>query len=88
MATAVDWLDPCARADALRVAYFALLSGQLASSVSYMTNGVTRETRFSQTDRAALLMELKAAEHECAAMSGTPPATRISTIRLATSKGL
>lgn len=88
MATApVEWSDACQRADALRVAYYSLLSGRLASSVAYLANGVSREVRFAQSDRAALLVELRAAEQECAAMSGTPP-SRISTIRLATSKGL
>lgn len=87
MATPVDWTDACARAEALRSAYYALLSGQLASSVSYLANGVSREARFSQTDRAALLTELRAAEHECAAATGTPP-MRVSTIRLATFKGV
>lgn len=87
MATPVDWTDACARAEALRSAYYALLSGRMAASVAYLANGVNRETRFSQTDRAALLMELRAAEHECAATTGTPP-VRVSTIRLITAKGL
>ena len=81
----VDWLgEPCLRADVLRRAYYGLLSGQLAVETEYVANGVQRRVRYSQVDISRLEMELRAADAECAGTTGR----RVSTIRLATSKGI
>jgi hypothetical protein len=85
MTTIEDWLiDPCVRAEGLRRAYLALISGQQAYEVEYLANGVTRRLRYSQADLSRLESEWRAAEHECAGTTGQ----RIATIRLATSKGV
>jgi hypothetical protein len=80
----VEWWDACARAEALRDAYFNLLSGQLASEVEFLANGVTRRVRYSQTDLARLETEWRAAAGECEGTTGR----RIHTVRLSTSKGV
>ena len=81
----LDWIaDPCLRADVLRRAYYALVSGQLAVETEYLSNGVARRVRYSQVDISRLEMELRAADAECAGITGR----RVSTIRLATSKGI
>lgn len=65
---AVDWTDPCARADALRDAYFNLLSGAKAQTVEYQDSGTQRSITYMSTkvDLAELRNELRAAEKECA----------------------
>ena len=82
-----DWIeDPCLRADVLRQAYYRLLSGQQAASVSYLANGVQRSVTYSKIDLDALATELRLAEQACA-NGGTAP-RRIHTVLLSTSKGL
>jgi hypothetical protein len=80
-----DWADACQRAEALRTAYFALLSGRQTTSTRYAANGVEREVRFAASDLAALERELRLAEAEC--LNGGAAARRIHTVLLQTSKG-
>jgi hypothetical protein len=82
--TAVNWLNPCARADALRDAYFRLISGTAEASIRYMSNGQEREVRYAVADKDQLANELREAERECLASQGLPPGRRIHTIRLHT----
>jgi hypothetical protein len=83
---AADWDDPCLRADVLRQAYYTLLAGQQAASVSYLANGVQRAVTYSKTDLDKLATELRLAEQACANGGATP--RRIHTVLLSTSKGL
>jgi hypothetical protein len=69
-ASDVNWEDPCARADALRKAYFSLIQGTNAYEVTYQANGVTRTVRYSVIDTKQLLSELRTAEAECAELTG------------------
>ena len=66
----IDWSDPCKRADALWEAYNRLISGQQESDVTYMANGVTRRVRYGTANLDRLLNEIRAAEGECAEMTG------------------
>jgi len=79
---AIDWTDACARAAALRDAYFALVSGSKAQSVAYQDAGVQRSVTYasSKIDLARLRDEIRAAEEEC--LTGEPAST-ISTKRYA-----
>jgi hypothetical protein len=86
MAASVDWSDPCARAVALRDAYFRLVSGQQESVVRYQANGTEREVRYQSADHAALHDAWREAERTCQAARGRP--ARPNTIRVATSKGV
>lgn len=72
---AVDWTDPCARAAALREAYFALISGQSEWLVRYRGPEGEREVRFQNTNIEVLRSELRDAETACEA-SGGPAAQR------------
>lgn len=87
MATPVIWEDPCARVPVLRKAYYEIISGMRESEFEYHGNGVLRRARYTQADLGALRAELRVAEQECAATTGAT-SMRVSTIRLATSKGL
>jgi len=69
---AIDWSDPCARAKALWDAYNRLISGQQEADVSYSGNGVNRRVSYSTANLDRLLNEYRAAENECAALSGRP----------------
>jgi hypothetical protein len=82
--TGDNFTDPCLRAQELRRAFLALISGQHAYEVTYLSNGVTRTLRFSQADLSRLEIEMRAAEQECAGTTGR----RVSTVRLVTSKGV
>jgi hypothetical protein len=73
---AVDWTNPCARATALRGAYFALISGQNESLIRTATPEGDQEVRFMAGDVAKLKSELDAAEAECAASQGLPTPAR------------
>ena len=72
----VDWTDPCARAAALRNAYYALISGGQEQEIRTRTLDAEEVVRFSPGNQAALLMQLRAAEAECAAKNGTANPTR------------
>jgi hypothetical protein len=67
---AVDWLDPCARATALRSAYYTLLSGQQEVLIETRTLDAQERVQFTAANQGALLTELRAAETECAASTG------------------
>ncbi len=67
---AVNWTDPCARAEALRGAYFALVSGQSEQTVRFRSNDAEQEVRFQAANLDVLRTELRAAEAECAAAQG------------------
>ena len=82
-----DFDDPCARATALRRAYYTLVSGEKASEIEYQGNGVARRVRYSQTDLNRLFNEIKIAETQCAVVQGTPP-SRVRSIVFSPSKGV
>lgn len=69
-AGAIDWSDPCQRAQALHDAYMRLVSGEQESEVTYQANGVLRRVRYAAVSMSALLNELRAAQGECAAQLG------------------
>ena len=69
---AIDWSDPCARAKALWDAYNRLISGSQESDVTYSANGVNRRVSYSNANLDRLLNEYRAAENECALLSGKP----------------
>jgi len=68
--SAVDWTDPCARAEALRAAYYARISGQQEVEILTRTVESEQRVRFSEANGDALLSELRTAEAECAALGG------------------
>jgi len=63
----IDWTDPCARAAALRDAYYALISGGKPIEVSYQDGGTERSVKYSSTklDMSRLWAEYRAAAEEC-----------------------
>lgn len=67
----VDWTDPCARANALRGAYYALISGASESLIRQSTSEGDQEVRFARADVEKLKAEMSAAEAECAIANGT-----------------
>jgi len=73
---AVDWTDACARAEALREAYYNLVSGAKAQQVVYQDAGQMRSVTYasSKVDLSRLLDEIKLADQECA--GGTINRTR------------
>jgi hypothetical protein len=73
---AVDWTDPCARANALRGAYYALISGSSESLIKHSTTEGDQEVRFARADLGTLKVEMAAAEVECAQLNGTAAPTR------------
>jgi len=73
---AVDWTDPCARANALRGAYYTLLSGAQEQEIRTRTLDAEEVVRFNAADKDALLVELTAAESECARCTGQPDPNR------------
>lgn len=78
---AVDWLDPCARATALREAYFRLVSGDAEKVIRYRGPNGEREVQMTQADLQALKMELDRAEAECKAVTDPSVNTRRFAIR-------
>ena len=68
-----DWTDPCARAAALREAYYRLLSGETEAQVRVRSGDVDQFVAFHATRIDALKAELMRAEAECAAAQGKPP---------------
>jgi hypothetical protein len=67
---AVDWTDPCQRANALRGAYYALISGSSESLIRNSTPEGDQEVRYARADIGTLKAELDAAEDECARKNG------------------
>lgn len=74
MAT-VDWTDPCAKALALRNAYYSLLSGAMESLIRHSTTEGDQEVRYARADLGALKTELDSAEVACALKLGQPVPT-------------
>lgn len=83
MSDAVDWNDPCARAAALRSAYFTALSGGQTQRVRFKHGDNEQEVTFggSVSSLATLKREMEAAEDECRASQGLPPLNRRFAIR-------
>lgn len=79
---AVDWDDPCARASALRGAYFALLSGGMETLIRVKGPDGERESRYAQADLTMLKREMEAAEDACIVAGGGTPAPRRHAITL------
>lgn len=81
MPETVDMEDPCARAQALRAAFWRLSTGSQETEVTYQANGVLRRVRYAQPSMSYLLNELRAAENACALQEGkTPPRQRFSIV--------
>jgi len=66
----VDWTDPCARAAALREAYYSLLGGGQTIEFEYRSNETTRRVKYGTGNLTALARELARAEEECQALQG------------------
>lgn len=78
---AVDWNDPCARATALRDAYYALISGQTESLIKYVGPEGEREVRYQPAKLEVLKAEWNAAAAECAEQTGASNRSRRFAIR-------
>ena len=63
----VDWTDPCARAAALRDAYYRMVSGQQETEIRTRTLDAEEMVRFGPGNLDALRNDLSAAETECLA---------------------
>lgn len=74
----VDWSDPCARAEALRKAYFEMLAGGTSTRVRFRAGDNEQEVQkaISGGSLADLRRELHKAEDECRAAQGLPPLQR------------
>ena len=79
---AVDWTDPCAKAAALRNAYFDLIRGAAESLIRASTTEGDQEVRFARTDVDKLKAEMIAAEEACVRANGGTPTPRRSAIRI------
>lgn len=79
----VDWDDPCARAKALKAAYFERLQNGTSSRVRFRADGNEQEYQSSMpgTSLAELRREWWAAEDECRAAQGLAPLRRRFAIR-------
>ena len=73
MADATNWTDPCARASALRSAYFRLLSGQQEERVRFRNGETDEDVTFVKADLNTLRTELTEADAQCAALSSGRP---------------
>lgn len=75
---AIDWDDPCARAKALRQAYFDRLAGGTAQRVRFRHGDNEQEVQTSvlQGNLAMLRQEMQRAEDECRKLNGLPPLNR------------
>lgn len=78
---AVDFSDPCQRANALRDAYFSLISGANESLIRYKGPNGEQEVRFGQGKVELLKAELQSAEAACAVASGAANPNRRYAIR-------
>lgn len=81
--TEIDWCDPCARAAALKAAYFERLHGGTSTRVRFRAGD--NEQEWQSAHAGASLAELKRAwweaEDECRALQGLPPLRRRFAIR-------
>ena len=73
MSDPVDWDDPCARAAALRSAYYDLLAGKREVRIRYRSSDTEDDISFAQASTAALQNELRRAEIACAVKQGKRP---------------
>lgn len=82
-ATEIDWTDPCARAAALRDAYYERLHGGTSTRVRFRAGDNEQELQSSHSgpSLADLRREWWAAEDECRAAQGKPPLRRRFAIR-------
>lgn len=62
---AVDWSDPCARAVALREAYFTKLSGKGEKVIRFRTGDEEQHVELHDVKIETLRQEMMAAEAEC-----------------------
>lgn len=76
MTEAVDWSNACERFQALRSAYFSLVAGQQEVEIRTRTLDAEEMVRFNQAKLDVLRNEMRAAEAECAAVTGTPNRNR------------
>lgn len=83
MTEAVDWADPCARAAALRDAYYSGLGGGKVVKVRFKHGENEQEVGYSGSaaSMATLRREMWSAEDECRATQGLPPIARRFAIR-------
>lgn len=73
---AVDWTDPCARAIALRDAYYRALSGDQEIEIEARSGDGYEHVKFNKADLTRLEAEWKRAEDECAVKCGKTPTPR------------
>lgn len=82
-AAEIDWCDPCARAKALKAAYYERLAGGSSTRVRFREGD--NEQEWQSAHAGASLAELKRAwweaEDECRALQGLPPLRRRFAIR-------
>lgn len=84
---AVDWNDPCARAIALREAYYSLVSGQQEVVIETRTLDAMDRVQFSAPNLASLRAEMERAESECAASTGATNPNRRHAIGFRSKRG-
>lgn len=77
----VDWSDPCARYIALRDAYYQLVQGGVETLIRYKGPESEEEVRYSAGKLDLLLSEMRSAQAECSASTGTPNPNRRFAIR-------
>lgn len=79
----VDWSDPCARAKALRDAYYERLAGGSSQRVRFRHGDNEQEVQTSAMlgNIEALRREMLKAEDECRALQGLAPLNRRFAIR-------
>lgn len=78
---AVDFSDPCQRADALRTAYYKLISGDNESLIRIKGPNGEQEVRFGAGKIELLKAELQASEAACAVANGSVNPNRRYAIR-------
>lgn len=79
----IDWDDPCARAKALRDAYYDRLGGGTAQRVRFRHGDNEQEVQTSvlQGNLSVLRREMQDAEDACRKLRGLPPLNRRFAIR-------
>lgn len=79
----VDWSDPCARAKALKDAYFDRMAGGTSQRVRFRHGDNEQEVQTSHLlgNLALLRREMNDAEDECRKLQGLPPVNRRFAIR-------
>ena len=77
----VDWTDPCAKAIALREAYYRLIAGDQEAEIENRSGEGQQRVKFHRVDIETLKSEMIAAEEACQRANGITPAPRRSAIR-------